>query len=246
MTIGDPYYMCTLDEILERVAASRVISKLDLAKGFYHIPVDEDSIDKTAFMTPFGKYTFRRMPFGLKNAPAIFQRTMEKVLAGCYGFSAPYTDDIVVFSKSGAEHIEHLRGVFQALGKHGLTVKVSMCEFGKCQVEYLGHIIGNGVLAIPHHRAVTMAEYITPRTKKHLRAFLGAVSYYRRFVQGFANYSSLLSPATSKAVLAKTPVIQCIPCYSAVSTLLTNPLPYRSNYLPPLPHPLPHSGSILH
>ena len=199
VTIGDPYYMCTLDEIFEGVAASRVISKLDLAKGFYQIPVDEDSIDKTAFMTPFGKYAFRRMPFGLKKAPAIFQRTMEKVLAGCYGFSAPYIDNIVVFSKTGAEHIEHLRGVFQALGKHGLTVKASKCEFRKCQVEYLGHIIGNGVLAIPHHRAVAMAEYTTPRTKKHFRAFLGAASYYRRFVQGFANYSSLLSSATSKA-----------------------------------------------
>ena len=199
VTVGDPYYMCTLDEILERVSTSRVISKLDLAKGFYQIAVDRESVDKTAFITPYGKFAFLRMPFGLKNAPAVFQRTMEVVLGGCYTFAAPYIDDIIVFSKDGEEHVRHLRSVFDALGRHSLTVKTLKCEFGKRQVEYLGHVIGNGVLAIPHHRAVAMADYITPKTKKHLRAFLGAASYYRRFVQGFANYSSELSPATSKA-----------------------------------------------
>ena len=90
--------------------------------------------------------------------------------------------------------------MFQALQKHSLTVKESKCEFGKCQVEYLGHLIGNGVLAVPHHRAEAMAKFIQPRTKKQLRAFLGAATYYRRFVKGFANFSSVLTPATSKAV----------------------------------------------
>ena len=97
VTVGDPYYMCTLEEILERVGNSRAISKLDLAKGFYQIEVDVDSVDKTAFITPFGKYAFTRMPFGLKNAPAIFQRCMEVVLGSCDSFAAPYIDDIIVF-----------------------------------------------------------------------------------------------------------------------------------------------------
>ena len=97
VTVGDPYYMCTLDEILERVGNSRAISKLDLAKGFYQIEVDSESVDKTAFIMPFGKYAFRRMPFGLKNAPAIFERCMEVVLGSCYTFAAPYIDDIIVF-----------------------------------------------------------------------------------------------------------------------------------------------------
>ena len=198
ITEGDPYYMSTLEEILERVGGSRAVSKLDLAKGFYQIEVEEESIEKTAFITPFGKFAFTRMPFGLKNAPAIFQRAMEVVLRDCYAFSAPYIDDIVVFSKDGVEHIQHLREVFIALEKHGLTVKLNKCEFGKSQLEYLGHLIGNGELAVPSHRATAMTKFLQPKTKKQLRSFLGAASYYRRFIKDFANFSSLLSPDTSK------------------------------------------------
>ena len=85
---------------------SRAISKLDLAKGFYQIKVDPESVDKTAFIMPFGKYAFKRM---LKNAPAIFQRCMEVVLGSCYTFAAPYIDDIIVFSEDGVKHAQHLR-----------------------------------------------------------------------------------------------------------------------------------------
>ena len=166
ITAGDPYYMATLDEILERVGSSMTISKLDLAIGFYQIEVEPEAREKTAFITPFGKFEFTRMPFGLKNAPAVFQRCTEVVLNSCYTFSAPYIDDIVVFSKNGKEHVEHLRKVFETLKQHGLTVKLAKCEFGRTKVEYLGHIIGGGVLAVPAHRAAAMSEFLLPKTKK--------------------------------------------------------------------------------
>ena len=197
-TVADPYYMTTLEEILERVGESRCLSKLDLSKGFYQIGIEEESKEKTAFITPFGKFSFNRMPFGLRNAPAIFQRTMEVVLRECYDCSAPYIDDIVVFSMSGAEHVDHLRRVLGALRESGLTIKMDKCEFGKTQLEYLGHLIGNGELAVPRHRATAMAEFKLPRTKKQLRSFLGAALYYRRFIKDFARFSSQLSPDTSK------------------------------------------------
>ena len=198
VTQGDPYYMSTFDEILERVGHSKCISKIDLRKGFYQIEVEEESVAKTAFLTPFGKYEFKRMPFGLKNAPGIFQRAMEIVLRECFDWAAPYIDDIVVFSRTGGEHLAHLRAVFSALDRYGLTVNESKCQFGHQKMEYLGHLIGSGELAVPEHRATAMAEYVRPRTKKQLRAFLGAIGFYRQFVEGFAQWSALLTPATSK------------------------------------------------
>ena len=191
ITEGDPYYMSTLEEILERVGNSGCLSKLDLSKGFYQIAIEKESIEKTAFITPFGKFAFTRMPFGFRNAPAIFQRTIEVVLRDCYEYSAPYIDDILVFSRNGREHLQQLREVFNALSQNGLTVKNQKCEFGKTQLEYLGHLIGNGELAVPKHRATAMSNFIQPKTKRQLRSFLGAASYYRRFVKDFASFSSL-------------------------------------------------------
>ena len=198
VTVPDPYYMCTLDEILEKVGGSSCLSKLDLSKGFYQIGVDPASVEKTAFISPFGKYSFNRMPFGLRNAPAIFQRAMEEVLRGCYNCAAPYIDDILVFSPDGEGHVNHLRQVLEALQANGLTIKLNKCQFGMCKLEYLGHLIGGGQVAVPRHRATAMEEYKQPKTRKDMRSFLGAMSYYRRFIKGFADYSSVLSPATSK------------------------------------------------
>ena len=198
VTEADPYYMNTLEEILERVGDSKVMSKLDLAKGFYQVEVEPTSQEKTAFVSPFGKFQFKRMPFGLKNAPAVFQRLMEVVLRGCYGCSAPYIDDIIVFSKSAEEHGQHLRCVLAALRKFGLTIKEKKCQWGREKVEYLGHVIGGGQLAVPLHRAAAMANYIQPTTKKGLRSFLGAAGYYRQFVKGYANLSAVLTPLTAK------------------------------------------------
>ena len=198
VTVADPYYMATLEEILERVGSSGCISKLDLLKGFYQVEVQEESRAKTAFVSPFGKYEFVRMPFGLRNAPSVFQRTMEVVLRGCFHCSAPYIDDIIVFSKDGQEHVGHLREVLGALRSSGLTTRRDKCVFGRTKLEYLGHLVGGGEMAVPHHRASAMQDYKLPKTKKQLRAFLGSCSYYRKFVQGFAQLSSILSPDTSK------------------------------------------------
>ena len=199
VTTSDPYYMASMEEILERVGSSKIISKIDLCKGFYQVEVDPPSQEKTAFISPYGKFEFKRMPFGLKNAPAAFQRMMEVVLGDCYEYSAPYIDDVVVYSENEVEHVQHLRCVLECFRKFGLTLKEAKCEWGKVKVEYLGHVIGGGELAVPAHRAAAMADYIQPRTKKQLRSFLGAAGYYRQFVEGFAKLSAVLTPWTAKS-----------------------------------------------
>ena len=189
--------MVTLEEILDRVGSSGVISKIDLTKGYYQIAVHPESMEKTTFVSFVGKFMFKRMPFGLANAPAIFQRVMERALEWCYQFAAPYIDDVLVFSGSVENHRFHLKEVVRALSEAGLTVRKSKCVFGRRSVEYLGHRIGSGCLAVPEHRVTAMREYLRPHSKRQLKAFLGAASYYRQFVYQFAWYSSALSPSTS-------------------------------------------------
>ena len=166
-----------------------VLSKLDLAKGYYQVKVAAGSREKTAFISPFRKYEFSWMPFDLKNAPAVFQRLMDGVLKECYSYAGPYIDDILIFSPNWAEHLVHVRSVLAVL-------RPSKCTWGRSYVGYFGHIVGSGFVAVLRMRVTAMAEFQQPVTKKNMRAFLGSVGYYRMFIPYFSRYSSVLTPAT--------------------------------------------------
>ena len=120
----------------------KVFTTLDLRSGYYHIKLGKDSRAKTAFVTPFGKYEFSMVPFGLAQAPAYFQAFMSKVLKGLHKFAVTYLDDIIIFSKD-EEHLEHLRIIFQRLKEASLKLKRSKCDFMKTQIQYLGHLISS-------------------------------------------------------------------------------------------------------
>ncbi len=190
-------YIPTLDDVLEKAGNATVLSKLDLAKGYYQVQMDDNSRDLTTFISPWGKFRFNRMPFGLRNAPATFQALMELVLKDCSSFASVYIDDVLVYSKDWAEHLQHLRLVLEALRKSGLTAKPSKCQWGCRHLDYLGHRVGGGKVAVPEHRVHAMAEFRQPTTKKDLRAFLGSIGYYRKFIPRFSDHSALLTPATS-------------------------------------------------
>ena len=145
----DRHMIPTLPEILDKIGWATVISKVDLTSGFHQIVVAQESRDFTTFLSPSGKYRFTRMPFGLKNAPSHFQRTMEKVLQPVLDCAAVYIDDIVIFSKSWEDYITHLSRVFNCIKQAGMTAKISKCSFGKTKLQYLGHTIGSGQLAVP-------------------------------------------------------------------------------------------------
>ncbi len=190
-------YIPTLDDVLERAGSAKVLSKMDLAKGFYQVQMAGESCDLTTFVSPWGKYRFKRMPFGLKNAPAMFQSLMETVLKECLVFASVYIDDVLIYSSSWSEHLQHIEQVLVALKEAGLTAKPGKCQWGRCHLDYLGHRVGGGKVAVPWHRVQVMAEFRQPVTKRDLRAFLGSVGYYRRFIPNFAAHSALLTPATS-------------------------------------------------
>ncbi len=180
VTRKEPYYIPGLEEMIELIGSGGVLSKVDLAKGFYQVAVEEEDRDKTCFICPFEKFRFVRMPFGLTNAPAVFQRLMEGVLVGCNDFSKVYIDDILVVSKSWKEHLEHLRKLLEVLRRSGLTCKRKKCCFGKRWLEFLGHKVGDGVISVPAARVRAIRDHPLPKSRKQLRAFLGLVNYYRR------------------------------------------------------------------
>ena len=139
------------------------------------------------------------MPFGLKNAPAAFQKLNSKVLGPCSAFAIPYIDDIIIFSPSWEEHVGHVREVLSRLREAGLTASPKKCIWGGKVVEFLGHSLGEGKISIPESRVRVLRDYIRPRSKKGLRTFLGMVSFYRRYINMLAEHTAALSPATAKS-----------------------------------------------
>ena len=140
------------------------------------------------------------MPFGLKNAPTHFQRTMDVVLSELYHCASAYIDDVIIFSVSFADHLTHLDSVFCALCSHGFTIKPSKCVWAARSVEYLGFEVGEGNLSVPEARVKSISSITRPHSVSQLRSFLGTIGYYRRFIPHFANHSSVLTPATRKGM----------------------------------------------
>ena len=182
-----PFYMPRVEEVIEGVGQARFISKLDLSKGYYQVQLTPAAIAKTAFTSHRGTYEFTRMPFGVKNAPACFQELMQWVLAEHRAFSTAYMDDVVVFSRTWEDHLKHVDEVLQALGRAGLTANPKKCSWGGRAVEFLGHWIGGGTMAVPTHRCEAMTKYQRPTTKKGLRAFIGSIGYYRWYIKDLAS-----------------------------------------------------------
>ena len=192
-----PFFMPRVEEVVEGIGRAKFISKIDLSKGFYQVPLTETAI-KTAFTCHRGVFHFTRMPFGVKNAPACFQTLMQRVLAEVTEFSTAYMDDVVIYSPTWEDHVVHVNQVLELIGKAGLTVNPRKCCWGGRAVEFLGHFVGRGQMSIPAHRCTALASYTKPRTKNGLRAFLGSVGFYRRYIDKLAHWTSLLTPKTAK------------------------------------------------
>ena len=203
-TIGDAYPLPNICDIMDQLGGSKYMSILDLIRGFHQIPMDPADAHKTAFSTPHGHYEFTRMPFGLKNAPATFQRLMDQVLTGLQGVELfVYMDDIVVYASSLEEHNIKMNKLMDRLRAANLMLQPDKCEFLRHEVTYLGHIIGeNGIRPDPQ-KISAVKNFPTPKNIKNIRQFLGLAGYYRRFISDFSKIANPLSNLLKKDVAFK-------------------------------------------
>ena len=199
-TIKDAYPLPSIEETLDLLNGAKYFSSIDLAQGYHQVAMDEKDIHKTAFRVGSGGlYEYLRMPFGLCNSPATFQRLMEVCLSEeNFETLVLYLDDILVFSRTIEEHIQRLDTVFTKLKTHGLKIKPSKCHFFRREVKYLGHVVSQKGVSTDPDKTEAIRSWPKPTTEKQLRSFLGIAGYYRRFVEGFAKIAAPLHAILSK------------------------------------------------
>ena len=182
--------------MLAKLGGATVFSTIDLCLGYYHIELTLESRAKSAFVVPMGKWQFKRTPFGLIQSPAYFQLLIDKMLMGCSNLAMGYLDDIIVFSKTKEEHLQHLEEIFTTLRKFGLKMKCEKCSFFKKHIQYWGHLVlERGFEPLPE-KLESIQKMQAPRTAKEVKQCLGLIGYYLKFIPCFADISRPLTKLT--------------------------------------------------
>merc|ERR1711893_128274 len=156
-------------------------------------------MDKTAFITPMGKYRYKTMPQDMRNAPVVFQSLMDLVLRGIqFKYETVYIDDICIFSNTFEQHLAHLEEVFTRLRSANLKLHPKKCKFAVQEVTYLGHVLSPEGIKPNPDKVKAIASFPTPTKMKQLRSFLGMIGYYRKFISGFGVITKVLYDLTKK------------------------------------------------
>ncbi len=176
----DAYPTPRIGDLTDRLGTSTFLT-IDLSKGYWQIP-----------FTQWGLFHFKVLAFGLHGALASFQRLMDHVLQGLT-FTAAYLDDIVIYSDTWEQHMQHIREVLQRLQEAGLTVNPRKCAIAKAETEYLGFVIGKGVIKPQVGQVWVIEGCPQPRTRKELRSFLGMAGFYNKFIPSFSSRAAVLT-----------------------------------------------------
>lgn len=199
ITVDDKYPLPNINDLFDMLGKSTYFTTLDLASGYHQLEVKNSDRMKTAFSTPFGHYEFNRMPFGLKTAPATFQRAMDNVLRGLQGIHClVYLDDVIIYSRSLPEHITKLKAVFDRFRQTNLKVQLDKSHFLRKEVLYLGHTITSEGLKPNTDKIDAVLNYPLPETVTQIKSFLGLVGYYRKFIKDFAKITRPLTACLKK------------------------------------------------
>ncbi len=188
----DSFPLPCVQDCVDRVGNSKFVTKLDLLKGYWQVPLTERASEVSAFATPDAFLQYRVMAFGLRNAGATFQHLMSRVLLNVPNCDA-YLDDVVCYFDSWDEHIQLLNCVFACLKEANLTLNLAKCEFACATVSYLGKEVGNCKVRPLGSKIQVILDFPVPMTKRELRRFLGMTGYYRNFC---LNFSGVANPLT--------------------------------------------------
>ena len=199
VTKTDSYPIPRIDDCIDKIGNAKYVTKFDLLKGYWGIPLTERAKRVSAFATPDGLYQYKVMPFGMKNAPATFQRLVNKLTAGIDNCEV-YIDDIVVYTDTWEDHIKSIRSLFNKLREANLTVNLVKSEIAHAHVIFLGHVVGQGQVKPIQAKVEAIQKFPVPTTKKELMRFLGMAGYYRRFCRNFSETVAPLTNLLSKRV----------------------------------------------
>ena len=201
VTRKDAYPLPRVDDILDTLGGSKWFSTLDLKSGYWQVEVDSSSREKTAFTTSEGLYEFKVMPFGLCNAPATFQRLMNRVLCDVNWVEClVYIDDTVVIGRTFEQHLSNLGTVLSRLRQAGLKLQPAKCKLCQKEVRFLGHVISENGIATDPEKTAVIATWPVPESKKNIQQFLGLANYYRRFIKDFGTTAKPLQRLLEKNI----------------------------------------------